>query len=116
MIRAKRSRKDTSNPTVCFRCSMQVRDMRGSAQVRADRENDESTWRRPPQSKVAPRGSLRVITTLELFQHLFAKLVHRDLFVTDTLSDDREMFNLKTRVASAASFKRAWLREIEARL
>src|SRR5580704_8924970 len=35
--------------------------------------------------QVAVHGSLRVITTLELFQHHFAKLGHRDLLVTHTL-------------------------------
>jgi hypothetical protein len=69
--------------------------------------------------QVALRSSLRVITTLELFQHRFAKLGYRDLLVTDTLSDDREMFNLRTRVASvvwAASFKRAWPAKSKPRL
>ncbi len=39
--------------------------------------------------QVAFHGSLRVITTLELFQHHFAKLGHRDLLVTHTLRQTR---------------------------
>src|SRR5580658_7699648 len=39
--------------------------------------------------QVALHGSLRVITTLELFQHPFAKLGHRDLLVTHTLRHRR---------------------------
>jgi hypothetical protein len=37
--------------------------------------------------QVALHGSLRIITTLEFFQHHFAKLGHRDLLVTHTLSE-----------------------------
>ena len=39
--------------------------------------------------QVAVHGSLRVITTLELFQHLFAKLGHGDLLVTHKISRQR---------------------------
>src|ERR1039457_7259911 len=60
--------------------------------------------------QVAVHGSLRVITTLELFQHLFTKLGHGDLLVTHKISrSEVEMLDRPTRVASAAraaSFKR----------
>src|ERR1700733_14247499 len=39
--------------------------------------------------QIAVHSSLRVITTLELFQHHFAKLGHRDLLVTHTLRHRR---------------------------
>jgi hypothetical protein len=48
--------------------------------------------------QVALHGSLRVITTLEIFQHLFAKLGHRDLLVTHTLRpQSRKVLTCDTR-------------------
>ena len=44
--------------------------------------------------QVALHGSLRVITTLEFFQHHFAKLGHRDLLVTQHYVNRAAMPNL----------------------
>ena len=54
-------------------------------------------------------GSLREITTLELFQHHCSEMGHRDLLVTQRLRRFADSLNLHTRAASAAraaSFKR----------
>ena len=47
-------------------------------------------------------GSLGVITALEFLEHPFAKLGHRDLLVTHTLSSSRHGRIPCVRVASAA--------------
>ena len=46
------------------------------------RRTAEMFCERRHNPQVAVHGSLRVITTLEFFQHLLAKLGHRDLLVT----------------------------------
>src|SRR5438132_3470669 len=56
----------------------------------------------PHRADVAPCGSLRVITALDLVEHPFSKLGHRDLLVTHTLSVQADCRIFHVRVASAA--------------
>ena len=51
--------------------------------------------------QVAVHGSLRVITTLEFFQHQFAKLGHRDLLVT------HKILTIKMLVATQTNYTRS---------
>src|ERR1700730_5617246 len=47
-------------------------------------------------------GSLRIITTLEFFEHHFAKSGHEDLLVTRQYPDHIDIVHLHARAASAA--------------
>src|SRR3984893_9328833 len=47
-------------------------------------------------------GSLRIITTLEFFEHHFAKSGHEDLLVTRQYPDHIDIIHLHARAASAA--------------
>jgi hypothetical protein len=47
-------------------------------------------------------GSLRIITTLEFFEHHFAKSGHEDLLVTRQYPDHIDIVHLHAREASAA--------------